>query len=133
MCGMTVGWFAQTCLQAMEAGKLSTQRLKRPAREFSAVVPLLSQLSAMVRSTLNMTPRLCLPRFVKHRTKIYRALKQVCLSCVCNCNEYLTHSCTDHVTNWRKCGCDSTFSTCFHFIISGCHCKSNLLKGHTLR
>ena len=66
MCGMTAGWPVQTCLWATAAGKLLMPRLRRPARAPSAVVPLLSLLSAMVRCSSNMTVRLCLLRFVEY-------------------------------------------------------------------
>lgn len=64
MCGTTAGWLVQTCLQATEAGKLSTPHLRRPARAPSAVAPLRSLPSAMVRSSSSTTLRLCSPRFV---------------------------------------------------------------------
>lgn len=64
-CGTTAGWLVQTCLQATEAGKLSTRRLRRPARASSAVGLLLSPPSAMVRSFWNTTLRLCSLRFVE--------------------------------------------------------------------
>lgn len=65
MCGTTAGCLVQTYLQATEAGKLSMQHPRRRARAPSAVALLLSPLSAMVRSSSNMTLRLCSPRFVE--------------------------------------------------------------------
>lgn len=70
MCGTTAGWLVQTCLQATEAGKLSTPHLRRPARAPSAVAPLRSLPSAMVRSSSSTTLRLCSPRFVERDTKL---------------------------------------------------------------
>ncbi len=74
MCGTTAGWLVQTCLQAMEAGKLSTPHLRRQARAPSAVALLLLLLSAVVGSTSNMTLRLCSLRFVENMIYLKRTL-----------------------------------------------------------
>lgn len=86
-CGTTAGWLVQTCLQVMEAGKLSTPHLRRRARAPSAVAPLPLPLSATVRSTSNMTLHLCSPRFVEPITNFKRALQKFCCALPQSCRD----------------------------------------------
>lgn len=80
MYGTTAGWLVQTCLQAMEAGKLLMPHLRRPARAPTAVALLLLLLSAMGRSTSNMTVRLCLLRFVEYKPHLIEVLQKFCIA-----------------------------------------------------
>lgn len=62
--GMTAGWPDQTFLLDMEAGRRWTPLHRKPARALSAAVLPLWTLSALAKSTSNMTLPLSLLRWV---------------------------------------------------------------------